>query len=78
MDAVFADAPWVREFQLMASSTTRIDVSVIPSRPVTEQERRTVEQRFQDRLGPGARSSLKLVDALPLGSDEKFRLVVRS
>jgi hypothetical protein len=64
-EIVLADEDWILEYQFIQQGSDRYRLLIVPRRNITQSDQERIRNTLLDKLGPGARLSLEITDAIP-------------
>ena len=76
LDPIFKGPFPIREAQITHVSPRRVILAIVAGRGFSESHEDILRQRLEDRLGPGMKISIKVVESLPRNRAGKLRAVV--
>lgn len=76
LDPVFKATLAIREAQIAQTARDRVEVRVVPGAGYGEHDAEAIRARLAERLGPGMRVAVVVVERIPRTARGKFRAVV--
>jgi phenylacetate-CoA ligase len=71
-EIVLADEDWIMEYQFIQQEADRYRLLIVPRREITQSDQERIRNTLLDKLGPDARLTLEIVDAIPADRSGKL------